>query len=72
MSYERTPEHRARQAERIRDWCPWEKSTGPRTAEGKSVSRWNAQTHGMRSAAARDELQGVREFLRLVREQLGQ
>jgi hypothetical protein len=36
MSYTRTPEHRARQAERIKQWKPWEKSTGPRTEEGKA------------------------------------
>lgn len=35
-----TPERRARQAEAIRRWKPWEKSTGPKTAEGKArVSR---------------------------------
>jgi hypothetical protein len=35
MSYIRTPEHRALRAELIRRWKPWEKSTGPRTLEGK-------------------------------------
>ena len=30
-----TPERRARQAELIRTWRPWERSTGPRTPEGK-------------------------------------
>ena len=35
-----TPERRARQAELIRNWKPWERSTGPRTAKGKlKVSR---------------------------------
>jgi hypothetical protein len=38
MSYERTPEHRAKRAELIRRWRPWEKSTGPKTAEGKARS----------------------------------
>ncbi len=35
MSYYRTPEHRALRAELIRRWKPWEKSTGPKSAEGK-------------------------------------
>ena len=30
-----TPERRARQAALIRTWRPWERSTGPRTDEGK-------------------------------------
>jgi hypothetical protein len=33
-----TPERRARQADLIRAWRPWEKSTGPRSAEGKARS----------------------------------
>ena len=37
-----TPERRARHAEKIRQWAPWEKSTGPRTAAGKAVSSRNA------------------------------
>ncbi len=32
-----TPERRARQAEMIRQWRPWEKSTGPRTRERKAT-----------------------------------
>ena len=37
-----TPERRARQAEAIRRWQPWTRSTGPRTAEGKAISSRNA------------------------------
>ncbi len=37
-----TPERRARQAELIRQWRPWEKSTGPKTDEGKATSSRNA------------------------------
>jgi len=33
-----TPESRAKQAEVIRQWAPWKKSTGPRTASGKHFS----------------------------------
>ena len=37
-----TQERRARQAERIRQWRPWEKSTGPRTEAGKETVSQNA------------------------------
>jgi hypothetical protein len=36
-----TPERRARQAELIRSWRPWERSTGPRTVEGMAISAAN-------------------------------
>ena len=36
-----TSERRARQAELIRSWRPWEKSTGPRSAEGKARTARN-------------------------------
>ena len=35
-------ERRRKQAEMIRQWKPWEKSTGPRTAEGKARASRNA------------------------------
>jgi hypothetical protein len=41
-----TPERRARQAEAIRKWKPWAKSTGPKTETGKNISRYNAFKHG--------------------------
>ena len=37
-----TPERKARQAEAIRRWQPWARSTGPKTAEGKAISSRNA------------------------------
>lgn len=37
-----TPERRARQAEAIRAWRPWEQSTGPRTEAGKAACARNA------------------------------
>ena len=37
-----TPERRASQAEKIRNWSPWMHSTGPRTAEGKAKVAGNA------------------------------
>ena len=56
-----TPERRARQAEAIRRWKPWEQSTGPRTAEGKARSQRNGSKPGTRSL--------LREVSRVLREQ---
>ncbi len=36
-----TAERRARQAEAIRRWKPWTKSTGPKTETGKAASSAN-------------------------------
>lgn len=36
-----TPERRERQRQLIHQWAPWEKSTGPRTREGKRRSAQN-------------------------------
>ena len=41
-----SPERRARQAKLIRQWRPWEKSTGPRTQVGKEVVSRNAYKGG--------------------------
>ena len=41
-----TPERRTRQAELIRQWRPWEKSTGPRTQAGKDAVCQNAYKGG--------------------------
>ena len=42
MSYYRTPEHRRLRSELIRQWKPWEQSTGPRSKEGKARVAKNA------------------------------
>jgi len=41
-----TPARRARQAELIRTWRPWAKSTGPRTPDGKAAASRNAYAGG--------------------------
>ena len=41
-----TVERRQRQAELIRNWKPWERSTGPRTTEGKERVSRNAYKGG--------------------------
>src|SRR5689334_12392759 len=47
-----TEERRKKQAEASKRWKPWEKSTGPRTKDGKERIRLNACKHGMRSQSA--------------------
>lgn len=37
-----TPERRNRQAALIREWQPWNQSTGPKSAKGKAVVARNA------------------------------
>jgi len=51
-------ERRARQAELIRSWRPWERSTGPRSAEGKTRTARNADKGGHR--------QTLRELSRML------
>ena len=56
-----TPEARMRQAERIRQWSPWSKSTGPRTVEGKNRSKTNAL-----KGSARPQVMQFTEIMRLL------
>ena len=42
-----TPEQRAQQSLKIRQWQPWLHSTGARTVEGKAISSRNAFTGGL-------------------------
>ena len=62
-----TPDRRARQAERIRQWKPWEKSTGPRTEAGKAASSQNALAHGERSAEAVEARKQFNDVMRSSR-----
>ncbi len=43
-----TEERRAKQAAAIQRWRPWEKSTGPRSVDGKTRSSRNAWKGGKR------------------------
>jgi len=56
-----TLERRARQAEAISEWKPWEKSTGPKSPEGKAKVSRNAFKGGWRGL--------LRELSRALREQ---
>ena len=40
-----TEEEKAKQAELIRKWKPWENSTGPRTEHGKKCSSQNSRKY---------------------------
>ena len=65
-------ERRQRQAELIRNWRPWAKSTGPRSLEGKERVSRNAWKGGHRAElrelrkAANAMLKEHRELLRLL------
>jgi len=67
-----TPERRAKQAEAIKRWKPWEQSTGPKTDEGKAEAAQNATKHGLRSAEWLEDQKRVKDLLRACRERLKQ
>ena len=56
-----TPEQRAEQAAKIANWHPWNKSTGPKTKAGKTVTARNAWKGGVRGQ--------LRALGRLMRDQ---
>src|SRR5690348_6690406 len=57
-----TPERKARQARLIRNWRPWEHSTGPKTEAGKERSKKNARTvHGLHSKQWKAVMSALRE-----------
>ncbi len=59
MSYHRTPEHRALRAQLIKRWKPWEKSTGPKSPEGKATVAQNAY-----KGAWREQMRELHKLLR--------
>ncbi|HAO32415.1 MAG TPA: hypothetical protein DCQ84_05580 [Candidatus Competibacteraceae bacterium] len=63
-----TPERRAKQAALIHTWKPWERSTGPRTAEGKAVASRNSWKHGGRSREMREWNKALAHMRRTLRE----
>lgn len=67
MSYYRTPEHRAKRAEMIKDWKPWEKSTGPKSDPGKAKSAMRGYKGGLRGV-----LRSLARELKAQRNMLGE
>ncbi len=61
-----TPEQRQRQAEKIQQWRPWLKSTGPRTAKGKAKVSRNAYTGG-HWKLARDLARALKEQRQMLK-----
>lgn len=60
-----TPERRAKQAELIRSWRPWEKSTGAQTTEGKARVAMNAWRGGRRQKL-REQARMTNEMIRAM------
>jgi hypothetical protein len=68
-----TSKHSREQSDLIMEVQPWQYSTGPRSAEGKSRSRMNAITHGFNTKMLREfrksnRRKEVKEFENLCRE----
>ena len=59
-----TPERRKRQAELIRGWQPWTRSTGARTSAGKARSSLNAVKHGNCAATTKRATSAFMAFYR--------
>ena len=64
-----TPQRKANHALAIQQWKPWQRATGPKTPEGKSIVSRNAfkggKRPGLRSLMRelKQELEGQRKFL---------
>jgi hypothetical protein len=54
-----TPQARQRQAELIKQWQPWQHSTGARTIAGKAIASRNAYKGGVRQ-----HLKEIKQMLR--------
>lgn len=64
-----TQEERLKQSQLIRNWRPWEQSTGAKTEAGKAVSKMNAYKHGGRSAVI-NEVEDMLGYCKLNLESL--
>ena len=59
-----TEAERQRQAQLIRSWAPWSRSTGPKTFQGKAKSKMNAYKHGEYDCVAKEQLEVLRKCRR--------
>lgn len=62
-----TEAERKRQAQLIRSWAPWSRSTGPKTSQGKAKSRMNAYKHGDYDCDAKQQMELLRKWKRSIR-----
>jgi len=69
MSNGWTPERRAKQAQAIQRWKPWERSTGPVSEEGKAISSRNAFKGG-HMQRFREMARELNKLLRMQRNSL--
>lgn len=69
-SYVRTEAHKKALSERINEWKPWEKSSGPVSPEGKKHSAKNSLKHGNRSRKAENDRAKRTQLLRNARKAL--
>ena len=60
-----TKQEQQRQAELIKQWQPWQHSTGARTIEGKAIASRNAF-----KGAIRQQMKALRQLLRNQRSAL--
>lgn len=60
-------ERRKKQAQAIRKWKPWEKSTGPKSDAGKTRSSMNAYKHGGCDHHARLMNEGLKHHLEFLK-----
>jgi len=58
-----TLERKQRQSELIHRWKPWKRSTGPRSEDGRQISKMNAVRHGYFLAQARVDIAQIKRFL---------
>jgi release factor glutamine methyltransferase len=68
-----TPEKKSKQARIIQKYRPWERTTGPKTIEGKAKSAQNALKHGFRSRDYAELCRLLRlqdEYVRQVRQKI--
>ena len=65
-----TPERRKKQSKAIRQWKPWNQSTGPKSREGKAAVSGNAWTGG-EWLKLRKAIKALNQAMREQRDWLG-
>ena len=58
-----TPQRKAKQAQAIQEWKPWQHATGPKTAQGKARVSRNAYKGGKRPAL-RQSIAVLRQYFK--------